>query len=350
MAKFFKQFGGKINKTHLETYQKSENWEDKKFQNLAETSMDIGIKEMPGLLYEQLFDKKGREPKQPIPIIPFDKEAFLAPSEEAKFIWYGHSVILLRLNEKTILIDPMLGPDAAPIAPFASKRFSENTLDLIYDFPEIDLLIMTHDHYDHLDLASIERLKGKVKQYFVGLGVGRHLEAWRIPNELISEFDWWDEQLFSNIKITYTPTRHFSGRGITDRTKSMWGGWAFKTEKENIWFSGDGGYGEHFVEIGKKLGPFDFAFMECGQYNELWHQIHMYPEEAAQASLDGLANRVMPVHWAGFALALHTWKEPAERFIEACKQQKVDFAMPQIGELLAISDMEEDPDWFEKLK
>ncbi|MFY0606081.1 MAG: MBL fold metallo-hydrolase [Cyclobacteriaceae bacterium] len=334
---------------HSDRYCKSSQWVNGKFENLEETSMMIGVRDGLAILYRQIFDKKGRAPISPIPIIPFDKEAFLKPSTESKFIWYGHSVVLLRINDSTILIDPMLGPDAAPIAPFASKRFSEHTLDIIDDLPDIDLLIMTHDHYDHLDLASIEKLQHKVSKYFVGLGVGRHLEKWGVSSDSITEFDWWDEHSFEDIQITYTPTRHFSGRGVTDRAKSMWGGWVFKTSTENIWFSGDGGYGEHFQEIGQKLGPFDFAFMECGQYNELWHQIHMYPEEAVQAALDGKAKKIMPVHWAGFSLALHTWKEPVERFVKACQEKSIDFALPQLGELLPISGKENDPKWFEKL-
>lgn len=226
--------------------------------------MDISLASLPKLLYKQIFDRKGREPKAKLPILPFDRNAFLTPSDKAKFVWYGHSVVLMRMNNKTILIDPMLGNDTSPIAPFATKRFSENALNVIDDFPEIDLLILTHDHYDHLDLDSIEKLKPKVKQYFVALGVERHLVKWGIPEAKITEFDWWDMQTFADISITFTPTRHFSGRGLTDRAKSLWGGWAFKTETENIWFSGDSGYGEHFKTVGEKLGPFDFAFMECG--------------------------------------------------------------------------------------
>ena len=194
--------------------------------------------------------------------------------------------MLMRVNNKTILIDPMLGPDAAPIAPFKSKRFSESTLSLIDQFPEIDLLLLSHDHYDHLDLASIKKLKPKVKQYYVALGCGRHLEHWGIDPVQIREFDWWDNASFEAINITFTPSRHFSGRGLRDRFKSLWGGWVFKTETESIYFSGDGGYGKHFKEVGEKLGPFDFGIMECGQYNEQWHQIHMYPEEAIQAAID----------------------------------------------------------------
>jgi L-ascorbate metabolism protein UlaG (beta-lactamase superfamily) len=230
----------------------------------------------------------------------------------------------------------MLGPDASPIAPFSTKRFSENTLDLIEEFPEIDLLMMTHDHYDHLDLKSIMLLKPKVKQFFVGMGVARHLNKWGFEAEMITEFDWWKSEFFEEIQITYTPTRHFSGRGISDRAKSMWGGWVIKTDQENLWFSGDGGYGKHFKKIGEKLGPFDFAWMECGQYNENWKQIHMYPDESVKAGIEGKAKRIMPVHWAGFSLAQHHWTDPVEKFVETATQESVEFHTPKLGELVSL--------------
>ncbi|EAZ82957.1 MBL fold metallo-hydrolase [Algoriphagus machipongonensis] len=341
-----KQFGGKITKSDIEKYKEIENWDGEKFLNLEPTSMDFSFQALPKFLYKQFCEKEGRESKKPIPVIGFDKKEFLKPSEKAKFIWYGHSAILLRLNNKTILIDPMLGPNASPIAPFSTKRFSQDTLSLIDEFPEIDLLLMTHDHYDHLDLDSILKLKGKVKQYYVGMGVARHLVKWGIDSDLITEFNWWKSEDLNNIQITYTPTRHFSGRGLTDRAKSMWGGWAFKTNNENIWFSGDGGYGEHFEEVGKRLGPFDFAWMECGQYNENWRLIHLFPDESVQAAMDGQAKQIMPVHWAGFSLAQHSWTEPVEKFIESAERREIDYITPMIGELITLDRPRENKAWW----
>ena len=179
MKKFHLQFGGKITKELKGLYEASENWKDGSFQNLEETSMDIPLGKIPGVIYKQLT-QEGQKPETPLPIVSFDKAAFLAPAEKAKLIWYGHSVVLMRLNNKTILIDPMLGPNTTPIAPFATKRFSENSLSLIDNFPEIDLMLMTHDHYDHLDYDSIQKLKVKTKKYFVALGVKRHLVRWGV--------------------------------------------------------------------------------------------------------------------------------------------------------------------------
>ena len=207
-------------------------------------------------------------------------------------------------------------------------------------------MLLTHDHYDHLDYASIQKLKTKTKQYFVAMGVKRHLLSWGVSPELIIEFDWWDEKTFSDIKITFTPTRHFSGRGLTDRLKTLWGGWAFNTGNENIWFSGDGGYGEHFKEIGERLGPFDFAFMECGQYNDAWRPVHLFPDESVQAAIDVKAKKIMPVHWAGFNLSFqHTWSEPAEEFVKAAVGQNQDYVLPKIGEIFEVG-LEVKEEWW----
>ncbi len=341
-----KHFGGRITKKLEEHYARSKNWDGKRFINQEETTMEVNFRTMPGLLRKQFCEREGRDPKQKLPVLPFNKEAFLTPSAKSKFIWYGHSVVLLRVNNKTLLIDPMFGRDASPIAPFATKRFSDNTLGIIDALPPIDILLLTHDHYDHLDYESIQKLLPKVNQYFVALGNARHLVNWGVEAARIHEFDWWDKKSFDNLKVTFTPSRHFSGRGITDRAKSLWGGWVIKTETENIYFSGDGGYGKHFKEIGERLGPFDFAFMECGQYNELWHQIHMYPEESVQAAMEANAASIMPVHWAGFALSLHPWKEPVLRFALEAKSKSINMASPGLGEMYSFSQIPHQVHWW----
>lgn len=344
-----KQFGGKLTKELEKQYAQSPNWKDGKFQNLTTTTMEFSFQSIPHLLYKQFFDKKGREPKQPLSVVPFDKEKFLS-AEKPAFIWYGHSVLLMRLAGKTILIDPMLGPDAAPIAPIGTKRFSENTLQLIDEFPPIDVVLLTHDHYDHLDLESIEKLKPKVKRYVVGMGVKRHLERWEIPSEMVTEMDWWNAETEGKVSITYTPTRHFSGRGLTDREKSLWGGWVLKTHEHSIYFSGDGGYGEHFKEVGQRLGPFDIGFMECGQYNKYWSQIHMFPEESVLAAIDAGVKEAAAVHWAGFTLAQHTWKDPIERFTASAKQKGLPAISPKLGEQFTPGKAEGEKKWWEEVE
>lgn len=347
MRKYLDLFGAKPNNAEIERYEQSANWNNGSFQNLEETTLSISPLDIPKLLYKQLFSAKDRAPKTPLAIVPFDQKYFLEESGKPKMIWYGHSVILMRLNSKTILIDPMFGPDAAPIAPVSTKRFSENTLDLIDELPEIDLVLMSHDHYDHLDYTSIQKLKHKVKMYYVALGVKRHLVKWGVDPHSIQEFDWWDQDSFSNIEISYTPTRHFSGRGLTDRAKSLWGGWAFKTSSENIWFSGDGGYGSHFKTVGERLGPFDFGFMECGQYNRLWKDIHMFPHQSIQAAIDANVKKAMPVHWAGFTLSDHNWSNPAIEFVKSAKETRLPISLPKLGQIFTYDQDLSSVKWWE---
>lgn len=342
-----KQFGGKVTMEEKEKLAQSANWNGKEFQNLVETSMAIKFKDVPGLFYNNFIKTKGRRPSKPLPIKKFDKEAFLSPSDNAKFIWFGHSVVLLNIQGKIILIDPMMGPNASPIAPFkGTKRFSKDTLNILDDLPEVDVILLTHDHYDHLDFASIKHLKAKVKEFWVALGSKRHFEKWGIKPDSIKEFDWWDKSDLDDLTITYTPTRHFAGRGLADRNKSLWGGWVIKSPNENIYFSGDGGYGDHFKEVGEKLGPFDFGFMECGQYNKLWHQIHMFPKESIQSAIDASVNKVMPVHWGGFALALHHWKTPVNDFIQHADALALPWIVPQLGEIVKIKSEFKQEKWW----
>jgi len=345
---FSPQFGGRLKRKHKLLYARSKNWNGKVFENLSETTMDINLRTLPSLMRAQFKDRQLRAPQKPIPIIPFDEEKWNSEPEKPKFVWYGHSVLFLKLNGKNLLIDPMLGSDASPIAPIKTTRFSENSLDVIDMLPKIDAVLFTHDHYDHIDLKSLRKLIPKVDKWFVGLGIGRHLERWKIPSSQITEFDWWQELEFEGVTIAYTPSRHFSGRGPFDRAQSLWGGWVFITNNHRVYWSGDGGFGSHFKDVGAKYGPFDWGFMENGQYNKLWHAIHNYPEEAIQAAQDANVNVAVPVHWGGFALALHPWKESIERFTAAASNKKQKISTPKIG---SINELEKtaDEQWWEEL-
>ena len=345
---FHPQFGGRLKKNHKQEYARSKQWNGKQFDNLVETTMGFTLQAIPGFIKDQFTNTKVRMPEQPIPIIPFDQKAWIEEPGKPKFIWYGHSVGLLKINGLNLLVDPMFGPDAAPIGPMNVKRFSENALDIIDQLPKIDAVLFTHDHYDHIDMKSIKKLMPKVDKWLVGLGIRRHLERWKIPASDITEFDWWEAINLDGVKITYTPSRHFTGRGPFDRQQSLWGGWVFKTDRQNIYWSGDGGYGEHFKEIGSRLGPFDHAFMENGQYNELWRQIHLHPEESVQAALDVGAKVATPVHWAGFNLALHPWKEPIERFTAESEKKNLTLSTPRIGQIMPLAESGGE-DWWNAL-
>ncbi|MCB0403124.1 MAG: MBL fold metallo-hydrolase [Flavobacteriales bacterium] len=348
MIRNFKtQFGAKITADHIKTYQRSRQWNGKFFENFSETVMDINIRTFPKLMKRQFTNTKVRSPRAALPVQPFDALSWNRNPEQPKYIWYGHSVLLLQLNGKTLLIDPMFGPDAAPIAPFKVKRFSNNTLDLIDRLPPIDAILLTHDHYDHLDYDSILKLKNKTNTWLVALGVSRHLEKWGIPGEHITEFDWWESTTFENMQITFTPARHFSGRGTKDRAKSLWGGWVFETDQHKIYWSGDSGYDSHFKTIGERFGTFDWAFMECGQYDKFWHAIHMYPEETVQAALESKAKTAIPVHWGGFPLSLHSWKDPIERFVAAAEKENLSIHTPNLGEIVTWNEPAQTNRWWE---
>jgi L-ascorbate metabolism protein UlaG (beta-lactamase superfamily) len=337
------QFGGRLTEELKSRYNQSEHWQENRFMNLEETSMSIRPGEIPKLISKQFTNRKERSPGTILPVLPLDHKKF--KESNIAFTWYGHSALLLTFNDKNLLIDPMFGPDASPIAPFAAKRFSDNTLELIDHLPKLDAVLLTHDHYDHLDLDSIKRLRDKSSTWMVSLGTARHLERWGINPETIQEFDWWDTVQFQNIHITFTPSRHFSGRGVSDRAGTLWGGWVFESEGKKIYWSGDSGYGSHFKDIGEKFGGFDLAFMECGQYNEKWHQIHMFPEESVQAAKDTYSKTAVPVHWGGFNLALHHWKDPIIRFVEEAKKHDLEIVTPRLGEVVVLNNYKSTSWW-----
>ena len=332
------QFGGRITPALWERYAKSPQWNNSAFENQIHTVVGgFGLKAMMDTLRMMHKNRKVRRPAEPLTIRPFDSQAWQANPELPKVIWYGHSVGLLQLGGKNFLIDPMLGPDAAPVSPVGGvKRFSANTLDLIDSLPPLEAVLLSHDHYDHLDYASIKRLKPKVNRWLVALGVGRHLESWGIPTEQITELDWWDEIQMGDLTLAFTPSRHFTGRGTADRQKSLWGGFVFLSPKHRIFWSGDGGEGPHFEEIGKKYGPFDWGFMECGQYNMAWHDIHMMPDEVVTAAKQADVKVAFPVHWAGFALSPHAWTEPAELFVAQAEAQQQDHCIPKLGQVVTL--------------
>jgi len=331
------QFGGGVQKEDLERFQASPQWDRKQFENQTPAVMEVSLKTLPGLLREQRKNKPLRSPEIDLPILNFSIEALSKDPNVTQFAWFGHSALFLRIAGKNILIDPMLGPDAAPIGPIRSPRFSANGLAILEQLPELDAVLFTHDHYDHLDYKSLKIIAPKTKKFLVALGVGRHLRSWKVPSEKIQEFDWWDETLLDELQITATPSRHFSGRGLFDRGKSLWCGWVFKSNAHSIYWSGDGGYDTHFQNIGEKLGPFDWSFIECGQYHDLWHDIHLFPEESVQAAIEAKSKIASPVHWAGFSLSPHPWKDPYERFTKAAEEAKLQSFIPKLGALVTVS-------------
>lgn len=316
----------------LERIRKSDHYDKGRFTNpIATSTGDVwgALKEMPKMLFDDT-----KNPHRPLPVA-FADDALGKADSLTHITWFGHSAFLLELQGQRILIDPMFGDVASPV-PFGTKRFPYQRKIPWEELRDIDVVLISHDHYDHLDYPSITRLKDEVKHFITPLGVGSHLKSWGVAAENITEMDWWQSTEMNGIAYTATPSRHFSGRGLTDRDATQWAGWALQADGQKIYFSGDSGYGPHFREIGEKLGPFDFAMMECGQYNTVWSDIHMMPEETVQAAKDVKARTTMPIHWGAFRLAPHGWTESVERFTEAAHKDQLPYILPEIGERLQI--------------
>ncbi len=332
------QFGGKATEAQKARYTQSENYQEEKFVNTSDVSLDMSFKDMGKSLVAYFKPQANRAPSKDLPVKKIDSLNIAEYKGRTRLIWFGHSAFLLQIDHKTILIDPMFGKVPAPHPVLGSQRFSKELPIAIEKIPEIDAVIISHDHYDHLDYGSIQKLKNKVKMFYTPLGVGVHLQKWGIEEERIMELDWWQESAFEGLNFICTPAQHFSGRGFTDRAKTLWGSWVIQSNTENIFFSGDSGYDSHFKEIGQKYGPFDLAMIECGQYNEMWPEVHMFPEETAQAGLDVQAKQIMPVHWGAFKLAMHSWTDPIERLTKKAKELHVKIIAPRIGELIFLQE------------
>jgi len=332
------QFGGKATQKQVIRYQQSVNYKKGKFINLGNVNMTMGAKDMFKAIIGMFKAPSTTSPDTPIAVEKSDSTEIANYALGTRFIWFGHSAFLLQIAGKNILIDPMLSQVPAPHPWLGAKRFSKELPIAIEKIPHIDAIIISHDHYDHLDYASIIALKDKTSHFFTPLGLSSHLMSWGVNKEKITELDWWQEVSFETLKFSCTPAQHFSGRGLSDRDKTLWCSWVIQSPTENIFFSGDSGYGAHFKEIGKRFGSFDFAMIECGQYNELWSEIHMFPEETAQAALDLNAKVMMPIHWGAFKLAQHAWTDPIERVITKAKDLNVSLISPKIGEAISLSE------------
>ena len=327
----------------------SSNFINGKFRNLVTTNMSF--KKVEGYNNNFLTDSTvGKRPKNPIPTIKFDKKEFAA-NKGNSITWLGHSTILMKLEDKIIISDPVFNnasPFSAILGPAPFKYENKITVE---DLPNnIDVVLITHDHYDHLDYKTIKEIQTNVKKFLVPLGNKAHLLKWGVPADKIEEFDWYDNLSFENIDFTFTPSRHFSGRAIRDRFATLWGGWIIKSKKNNLFISGDGGYFDEFKKIGEKYGPFDIAFIENGAYNARWANIHLFPEQGVQACLDLQTKIVLPIHWGKFSLSSHSWKEPIERFTAEAIKRSLTVATPLIGQTFIIDGDKPNENWWSNLK
>ncbi|MGY5353404.1 MBL fold metallo-hydrolase [Wenyingzhuangia sp. IMCC45467] len=348
---FTPSLGGDFSKEQEKVYQSSKQFNDGKFHNINPVPKKLSFSENVKLIYTFFTTKvPNSRPKVDLKVSKLSPDDVKNYKGEARLVWFGHSAFLLQMEGKNILLDPMFGKVAAPHPLLGGKRFNTEFPIKIEELPEIDAVVFSHDHYDHLDYESVLKIKDKTRQFFVPLGVGTHLLSWGVPKTKIKEMDWWDETNFEGLTLVCTPAQHFSGRKFSNGQSTLWSSWVIQSKQENLYFSGDSGYAHHFTEIGNKYGPFDLALMECGQYNKMWSDIHMMPEETAQAGIDIKAKKIMPIHWAGFKLALHAWTDPIERVELKAKELNLKVMTPKIGEELFVKDSVINyTHWWEKL-
>lgn len=344
-----KQFGKAPTAQQKAAYDSLENYYDGAFRNYDNVEVKIGFGEMMKMIPEYFKKGTAREPGHELPREKMDSLAITqTPDTSLELNWFGHSALLLQMHGKRIMIDPMLGPTPSPHPWLGKPRYSPGLPITAEQLPELDVVLFSHDHYDHLDYESVMKIKDKTSMFLVPLGLKNHLVYWGVDSNKVQEFKWWEETEIDGYRFVCTPAQHFSGRGLGDRGATMWCSWAVMHEGKSIYFSGDSGYGRHFKEIGEKYGPFDFAMMECGQYNERWKEIHMMPEETAQAAKDIQAKAFMPIHWGAFTLALHEWNDSPKRVTAAAEKLGIPIITPIIGETMQLNALAPLNKWWEE--
>lgn len=330
-----KKFGKAPSGERLERIKKSPHYQKGKFDNLEETPQLSEDTSMPEIMFRFLFGKKDQlKPSKKFHFTKTDLKN-LSPDEDV-YVWMGHSSYFIQVDGIKILVDPVFSGYASPFS-FTTRAFEGSDLYSAEDMPVIDFLVITHDHWDHLDYETVTQLKSKVKKVVTGLGTGEHLEFWGYQSNKITELHWGESSKFdSGVNIYCETAKHFSGRGLK-RNQAIWASFVLETTNQRIYLGGDSGYGQHFKKIGEKFGSFDLAILENGQYNKDWRYIHFMPGENLQAMTDLKAKRLIPVHNSKFALATHAWNEPLDKMVELNRNnQRV--ILPQIGEKINWQD------------
>ncbi len=328
------RFGALPGGDELEALRRSPNWceAEGRFQNSMPTPRmadDAGF--LRTLAEYVLTPRPYAAPEHPLPTVKPDLASL--PPEADLVIWLGHSSFFLQLGGKRILIDPVLSGSGGPVS-LSTRAFPGSDVLTPGELPDIDFLLITHDHWDHLDHETLKALRPRIANVVCGLGNGAHLRRWNFEPSRIHEGDWGQAFRFGPLTVRLTEARHYSGRGFTTH-RALWCGFILETPERRLFFSGDSGYGPHFSRIGTEHGPFDLALLECGQYDRRWPFIHMKPEETAQAAEDLRAQALFPAHNGKFCIAYHGWREPLERVSAASTGRPFRLVTPRIGEAFA---------------
>lgn len=338
------KFGKNPEGQRLDQLRRSPNFDGRQFRNLVQRASTEKKESFPAALIKYLVHEKNRPaPQNDVPSQKNDLKNLGANA----VVWLGHSSILIRLNGKSILIDPVFSDQASPVS-FGNKSFNGSNRFTTEDLPELDYLIISHDHWDHLDYPTVKNLKAK--KIIVPLGVGAHFEQWGFLPENIVEGDWGNEFRFEDLTIYVLPAQHFSGRTLT-RNRTLWAAYALTSPDYKIFFSGDSGYGPYFEKIGKDFGEFDLVMLDTGQYDPAWADVHMNPEEAAQAALDLKAKALLPAHIGKFSIAYHSWDDPFIRIDRASQDKSYRLLTPVIGQIITLDNQDQTfVKWWESVE
>lgn len=326
--------GQKAEGQRLERIKRSPQWKGDRFDNEL-ARVDGGLDQM---LSRFLEDNPGRSPAAPIEIERRRREDFSVPPPSGlRVTWLGHSTFIIEIDGSRVLIDPVWGERASPLSWAGPKRFHEPPLPL-NELPPIDAVVISHDHYDHLDHPTISQMQRVDTRWLVPLGVGAHLEYWGIDPSRIEELDWWESRELGPLTITCAPARHFSGRSLTSMNATLWSGWALAGPEHRVFYSGDTALHPAFEDISEQLGPFDLSIIETGAYSPMWSDVHLGPEQALIAHAMLEAKLLLPAHWGTFDLALHPWVEPIQRIRRAALESGAKIVAPRPGGQVEIDE------------
>lgn len=339
--------GGEHSPEDLARYAQSPQYDPAQGRFVNHNQADID--EITGRIFSlatirmQMGSREDLSPDEKLPQSSVDIDAFLDDAHSPNIIWLGHSSFMIRIAGKTLLIDPVF-ENAGPVS-FIGRRFQISVMAR-EDLPPVDYVLISHDHYDHLEAATVRYLAERDTRFIVPVGVGAHLREWGIAEARIAEKDWWEDVELGDLTISAVPALHYSGRASFLANDTLWISFVIKTANTSMYFSGDSGYGGHFTEISDRHGPFDIAFLENGQYSPISREIHMHPEDVVDAFKDLRAKVLVPVHWAVFQLSRHAWYEPAQRITDLAAQNGISLFVPKMGDVITSnSGYEFDPWW-----
>ena len=322
-------FGSRPEGERLERVQRSPEWRDGRFVN-PQPIWTNSFAAWRRFLFGSSI--AGTEPDEPVPISRAAISVLARPPESGlRVTWFGHSSALIEIDGGCVLIDPLWSERASPVPWTGPRRWYPPPLALA-DLPPVDAVLISHDHYDHLDRGSIVAMKSWRTIFVVPLGVGAHLASWGIPAERIVELDWWQTARVGGLELTATPARHKSGRFVGQQDQTLWAGYAIVGAQHRVWYSGDTGFHREFASIGQRLGPFDVALVDAGQYDANWPDTHLGPELAVEAAREVRSTSMIPVHWGLLKLAEHPWTEPPERVLRAARNLPLEVFVPRPGE------------------